>query len=69
MDTIMIEHIMRGMLDRDLIEGPHGRMTDATGDLDRVIDHGHCLSIVDLSRLSSTIPECDPFCCDSIIFI
>ena len=32
-------------------------MIDETGDPDRVIDHGHCSSIVEHSRLSSTILE------------
>ena len=31
MDTIMIEHLMRGMLDYDLIEETHDRMIDQTG--------------------------------------
>jgi len=46
MDTIRMEHIMGGILDHNLIEGTL-----------IAIDHGHCLSIVKHSRLSSTIPE------------
>jgi len=61
MDTVMIEDTMGGMLDHDLIKGPHDCMIDETGDPDRVIDHGHCSSMVEYSRLSLTMLEYDPF--------
>ena len=46
-----MHRITGAMLDHDLIEGPHDRAINETGDLDRVIDHDHCSSILECDRL------------------
>jgi len=44
----MMEHIIGGMLDHDLIEGtPMIEWSMKMGDPDRVIDHGHCSSMIE----------------------
>jgi len=63
MDTIIIEHKMGGVLDYDLIEeNLWSKWSIKWVDPDRVIDHGHCSSMVEYNRCSSTMLEYDPFC-------